>query len=184
MITIMSNQLYHSLKKLAVQTVSISRGEYLFHQGDLVNSLYLVEDGQLTLMRNQENGGTLLLNRTQAGAIVAEASLYSDHYHCSCIGEAASRLLQLPRSAILRKLSESAEISMLWSAYLANELQNSRYRSELLTMNKVSERLIGWIEWNGQLPPKGSWKNLAAELGITPEALYREIKKQRKILNQ
>jgi hypothetical protein len=37
-------------------------------------------------------------------------------------------------------------------------------------------RLEAWLAWNdGVLPTKGAWKHLAEELGVSPEALYREI---------
>ena len=32
---------------------------------------------------------------------------------------------------------------------------------------------------NGEMPPKGEWVGLAAELGVTPEALYREMANRR-----
>lgn len=178
MIAIMLTELYQMLAKYVVQTVSLSEGEYLFHRDDLVRSVYLVEEGQLALVRAQEDGRDVLLNRACTGAIVAEASLYSDTYHCSCICEAPSRLLRLPLSAARAHLSMTPAASKLWAGYLAAELQNTRFLCELLTRNKVSDRLQGWIEWHGELPPKGNWKMLAAELGVSPEALYREIKAQ------
>lgn len=178
MILIMLMDLYQTLAKLAVQTVVLSTGEYLFHRDDAVRSVFLVEDGQMALIREQEDGGTVLLNRAYSGTIIAEASLYSDKYHCSCLCEMPSRLLRLPLTATRINLSVSPKTSKMWAAYLAAELQNTRFRCELLTRNKVSDRLLGWIEWHGKLPPKGNWKALATEIGVTPEALYREIKKQ------
>jgi len=32
---------------------------------------------------------------------------------------------------------------------------------------------------NAKLPPKGEWRNLANQIGVSPEALYREIAKRR-----
>jgi hypothetical protein len=46
-------------------------------------------------------------------------------------------------------------------------------------MKTVAARLDAWIEWNGELPPKGEWISLAAELAVSPEALYREIGRRR-----
>ncbi|MCP4184697.1 MAG: hypothetical protein GY761_15500 [Hyphomicrobiales bacterium] len=43
-------------------------------------------------------------------------------------------------------------------------------------MKKVSERLDAWLDWySGELPHKGEWKEVAAEIGVSPEALYREL---------
>jgi hypothetical protein len=43
----------------------------------------------------------------------------------------------------------------------------------------LAPRLDTWLDWRGALPPKGDWLRLAAELGVSPEALYREIAKRR-----
>jgi len=47
-------------------------------------------------------------------------------------------------------------------------------------MKTVAERLGARLDWRGQLPPKGKWVELAAELGVSPEALYREIAKRKR----
>ena len=48
----------------------------------------------------------------------------------------------------------------------------------------VFERLDDWLDWNdGNLPPKGRWKSLAAELGVTPEALYRTLAQRNRDAN-
>jgi hypothetical protein len=44
----------------------------------------------------------------------------------------------------------------------------------------VAERLDAWIAWNdGNSPEKGEWKLVANQIGVSPEALYREIGKRR-----
>jgi hypothetical protein len=30
------------------------------------------------------------------------------------------------------------------------------------------------------LPPKGEWKSVAEQIGVSPEALYRELSRRRK----
>jgi len=176
---IMFSELYLSLAKFTARSMTIAEGGYLFHIEDPVLSLFLVERGQLALVRDQEDGSTVLLNRLPTGAIVAEASLYSGRYHCSCVAEKSSRLLGLPIALIRKHLTDDRDMSRLWAAYLATELQKTRSRCEILSRNKVSERLLGWRAWNGPLPPKGRWKALAAEIGVSPEALYREISRQK-----
>ncbi len=180
MIVIMFSDLFQSLAKYAAHSITVRQGGYLFHVEDPVSALFLVEAGELALVRDQQNGSTIVLNRVQSGAIVAEASIYSDRYHCACLGEKTSRLLCLPITGIRKHLADDRDISRAWAAYLATELQKTRARCEILSRNKVRERLAGWQAWNGPLPPKGRWKTLAAEIGVSPEALYREIKRQTK----
>jgi len=176
MIVIMYSQLYRSLAQYGVQTLQLEEGDFLFHCEDGVKFSHLLEKGQMALIRNQPDGGSVILNRILGGDFIAEASIYSDQYHCSCICELPSQVLRLTLADVKQALVSDPQIAQLWATYLAGELQNTRYRCELLTRNKVSQRLSGWLEWHGQLPQKGRWKNLAAELGVSPEALYREIK--------
>ena len=61
---------------------------------------------------------------------------------------------------------------------LAQELQRARFQVEIVAMKKVAARLDAWIASSGPLPPKGEWVRLAAEIDVTPEALYREIAKR------
>ena len=90
----------------------------------------------------------------------------------------SAEIFSVSRKRVEDLLRRSPELYENWSAYLAVELQNARHRSELLSRKTVAERLSGWIDWNGKLPPRGRWKYVAQEIGVTPEALYREIKKR------
>jgi CRP/FNR family transcriptional regulator, dissimilatory nitrate respiration regulator len=58
-------------------------------------------------------------------------------------------------------------------------VQSARLRAEVLALKTVTARLDAWIAWNGPLPGKGKWMTIAGEIGVSPEALYREIAKRR-----
>ena len=45
-------------------------------------------------------------------------------------------------------------------------------------MKRVSARLDAWLSLR-PLPPKGEWAMLADDLGVTREALYRELARRR-----
>lgn len=48
-------------------------------------------------------------------------------------------------------------------------------RAEIRSLAKVAERLDAWLSEGRTLPDKGRWQDVAAELGVTSEALYREL---------
>lgn len=154
--------------------------EHLFHRSDRISSVYLLLSGVVDLVRYQRDGSAVVLNRVKDHAIVAEASLYAEQYHCDCVCVEAATVQSVPRANMTRLLHSDPHLAEQWSTYLALELQNMRYRCELLTRRTVAERLSGWLDWNGALPPKGQWKNVANEIGVSPEAFYREIKKRRR----
>ena len=66
-----------------------------------------------------------------------------------------------------------------WSALLARSVQAARLRSEIRSLPRVADRLDAWLGEGNALPERGHWQDVAAELGITREALYRELSRRR-----
>ena len=54
----------------------------------------------------------------------------------------------------------------------------ARYWGTDYDWRKVEARLSAWLFWNGALPEKGQWHRIADEIGVTPEAFYRELAKR------
>ena len=161
---------------------SLAQDAFLFHQGDPVNSVFVVEEGLIELVRQQQDGKSLVLQRAVCHSALAEASVYSDNYHCAAIAALPSRVFELRKSAFLACLQEDMTFFGMWASHLAREVQAARYRSEILSLKTVAERLDSWLSWPGNhLPEKGQWKNIAVQIGVSPEALYRELSlRQRK----
>lgn len=180
MINIMSSGIVDTFAGLPHHAVRAAAGDCLFRRGDPVRSVFLLQAGRVELVRFLESGKKLTLHTATGGSVIAEASLYSDHYHCDAVCVEASMLVRVPRSKMRRRLMADPALADAWAAHLAASLQSARTRSELLTTRTIAERLDGWLALHGGIiPQKGYRKALAAELGVTPEALYRELAKRR-----
>lgn len=176
MITIMLTEILELVRSNSKVSHSYEIGALLFARGDDVETLFLLEEGEVKLSRSLVSGKELVLHRVRAVGILAEASVYSASYHCDALCLSRCVIRKLPISRFLNLIERKPELSSVWSAHLAHALQSARYRSEILTMKKVSERLDAWLDWHdGCLPVKGKWKEVAAEIGVSPEALYREL---------
>lgn len=162
------------------QSRQLTAGEYLFHRDDQVRWMFLVTQGEIRLLRYQENGNPVILQRAHENEIPAEASLYADRYHCDAVAAAQSRILVISRSDFRQGLENNPALHNALTARLARQVQQARLRSEILSLKTVSQRLDAWLTWNGDLPPKGQRLWLANEIGISPEALYRELGRRRK----
>ena len=154
-------------------------GSAAFHIGDPVRRLFRVVTGHIDMLRHSTQGTPLLLHRIGPGDVVAEASVYSDTYHCDGIAVGGVELLSLPVTRFRARLRDTPEAAEAWAALLAHTLQATRLRSEIRSLRTVAERLEAWLGPTDQLPPRGEWHHLAARLGVSREALYRELARRR-----
>jgi CRP-like cAMP-binding protein len=180
MIPIMFADFESQLRELRGHELTFASGQFLFHLGDQVNLMHFIEAGTVHLIRYQSDGFTLVLQRAGHGSMLAEASLYADAYHCDAVVLASTRTLAFPVKEIRARLLRSPEFSQAWARYLAHEVQKARLQVEILSIKTVAARLDAWITSNdGNVPGKGEWKAAASQIGVSPEALYRELAKRR-----
>jgi CRP/FNR family transcriptional regulator, dissimilatory nitrate respiration regulator len=180
MITIMS-ALRFLVEAQARGRIDLGVGEALFRSGDRVARLYLVTAGEVLLERHTPSGVRLVLQRVRAGDVVAEPSVFAETYHCTASSAsavvAALASVETVRSAIL---SDPASLERLARRF-ASDVQAARLWAEVLSLRRLSDRLDAWLDLNGSaLPARGRWLALAAELAVTPEALYRELARRRR----
>lgn len=154
-------------------------GEVLFITGDPVSHIALITEGRVHLLRRTIKGTDVILQATGPGDVLAEASVYSACYHCGAEAAEYSTARLLPVELFRKGLREDPTLAEAWSAHLARAVQAARLRAEIRTLRKVSERVDAWLGEGRVLPDKGHQQDLAAELGITREALYRELAKRR-----
>lgn len=181
MIDIMSSSsLFSLLEGLNGRECTFAAGELVFHFDSPVKTIHIVRSGLIHLVRYQDDGSTLFLQRAAQGSILAEASLYSARYHCGAVAESISVTWAISRNELVRSISDSPSLADAWSRHLAHEVQRARLHAEILSLKTVAARLNAWTAWHGALPEKGLWSSVAHQISVSPEALYREIAKRRK----
>lgn len=182
MIAIMSESLAERLSKLAERQQKLAAGDILFRVGDAVRSLFLVAGGTIRLTRLLPHGFQLTLQRATTGTILAEASLFAESYHCEA-GAAEDSIVQvLPLRRVEAAFQADHDLARAWARHLAHEVQHARTVAEILSLKTVAERVDAWITLLGPgMPAKGRWRQVASEIGVTPEALYRELRIRRAV---
>jgi CRP-like cAMP-binding protein len=182
MIAVMS-QLAAALERLPSATVRGRQGETLFSRGDSVRFLYRVRSGAVHLSRMDISGKPAVMQRAAPGDVLAEASLFSDAYHCDAVVVADAELARLGKADVLAAMAADPALLQDFTAHLAGEVQRTRSRVEVLTRRTVAERLDGWLALHDEgLPALGQRRWLAEEIGVSPEALYRELARRRRTL--
>lgn len=156
----------------------LKSGETLFRQGDRPVSFYEVIAGRVRLSRVDRSGREVVLYAAGAGETLAEASLFSNVYHCDAIAGAAATLRVYPKAALLAAFDKDRKAAQAFTATLARQVMNLRTRIEQRNIRSARDRVRHYLGVNADgnsVTLNGTLKDLAAELGLTHEALYRTL---------
>lgn len=145
MIAVMSEQIIAHLRPKAVAERTFAKGEHLFHRDDPVRALFLVTSGCVNLVRHQADGSPAVLQRSTPGTVLAEASVFSERYHCDAVATMETEALLVPAVKVRRLLQRDLSFATKWIAHLSQELQSARKRSEIASLRTVGARLEAWI---------------------------------------
>lgn len=154
-----------------------AKGDRLFTQGRRPDRMFYVAGAEVVLQRVGLQGENVVLQRARQG-FVAEASLQSPKYHCDAVVTVSGGLVSIPLEPVKQALMVDPAFAMRWIGMLNQELKRLRAQCERLAIKGVRERLLHLIETEGQggrLPLGAGLKSIAAELGVSHEALYRTV---------
>lgn len=161
---------------------SLTKKEMLFQQGDLATHIYAVKTGTVKLARYTIEGCSVTLHTANTGESFAEAALFSEIYHCNAVAISASTVLCYPKNKVLEILQTNAEKSKDFIALLTHQVRSLRALLELRSIRSAHQRIFQFLllhadPQNHELKIKGTYKDMAHELGLTHESFYRSIAK-------
>lgn len=158
---------------------TLKTGQSLFRMGTRTAGLYEVVRGKIRLVRTDASGRESILYSAAAGNVIAEASLFSTVYHCDALASVNSLVRLYPRAAILAEFQRDPKAAQAFMAVLAREIMRLRTRLELGSIHSARDRVRHYLALNatadGRIVLPGTIKDLAAELGLSHEALYRTL---------
>jgi CRP-like cAMP-binding protein len=158
----------------------LAAGEALFHAGSKTAGLYEVLGGTVRLVRTGESGREAVLQAASAGDILAEASLFSATYHCDAIATTAATIRLYPKAVLLAELRRDTKAAQEFAAMLARQIMILRTRLERRNIRSARDRIRHFLALNVGADGRtvalpGTLKEVAADLGLTHEALYRAL---------
>ena len=172
------------LLPVSLETGSVIRvleaRELLFQQGDRTAAIYKVESGRLRLIRRTVDDHLVILHTARRGEFFAEASLFAETYHCDAVAAAPSRVRVYPKTTVMAALRADPDLAQAFMARLAVQLQELRALMELRNIRSARERVLQYLRWRAieqgrSIEVEGQLQDIAAEIGITREALYRTL---------
>jgi CRP-like cAMP-binding protein len=97
--------------------IVLESGDYLFKEGDIDNSIYIVLDGKLVISKNNRNDEETIVGELNIGSSINETSLFFQHPHSVSLKTAEkSVVLQLKRTDLMEIIDENCALSnkLLW----------------------------------------------------------------------
>ena len=158
----------------------LAPGELLFRQGDPATAIRKVESGRLRLIRRTVDDHLVILHTARRGEFFAEASLFADAYHCDAVAAAQSSVRVYQKEIVINALRTDPALAEAFMARLARQLQELRARMELRNIRSARDRVLQYLRLCAGIGGRsvvldGQLQDIAAEIGITREVLYRTL---------
>jgi len=158
----------------------LKAGEALFRLGTKAAGLYEVIAGRVRLSRVDRSGHEIVLHVAGPGETLAEASLFSAQYQCDAIANTDAIVRMYPKREVLTAFEQNPKAAQAFSEMLAHQVMSLRTRIEQRNIRSARERVRHFLMLNvgsdrRTVELRGTLKNLAAEIGLTHEALYRTL---------
>ncbi len=150
----------------------LAAGVRVFSQGDVTRGMYYICEGRVNLVRHTEEGHEILIHRATAGTTFAEASLFSEKYHCDASVIIDAVVIECSRSSLLALYEKESGFALAMSERFSHQIQHARRHIEILSIRNAQERVYRALV-EGLLV--GSVNTLADEIGLSPETVYRSL---------
>jgi len=179
MIAIMLDQIFQGLE--GARTLTLESGAAVFRQGAPASAMYRVRRGRVAMVRTLSDGGSATVFTAGPMETFAEAAIFAERYHCDAVAQSECEIDLIPAKAVRALLEREPKCAIAFAAFLAGQVRDLRQRIEILRVKRAPDRLLVWIRAQAKgAPPRLSltapWSQVATEIGLTPEALYRALR--------
>ncbi|MEB3360357.1 MAG: Crp/Fnr family transcriptional regulator [Synechococcales bacterium] len=157
--------------------------ERLYSQGDPAKAVYQLDRGRVRLIRYTLDGKIVTFRVVRPGETFAEADLYFDCHQCHAICDMPSEVRGYATAVVLEALERFPELARALLRQTCQMIGGLKDRVELLTVRSASDRILQYLRYlleesteSGQtLTFDRPLKDIAGDLGLSPEVLYRTL---------
>ena len=158
----------------------LDAGEALFRQGDKAFAIFEIVQGCLRLIRHTIDSRRVVLHTARQGELFAEAALFSSTYHCDAVAAVTSQVRVYRKRELLAAFRAEPLLGERFMAALARQIHALRAQLEERNIRSARERLLHHLALcagpDGRtMRVEGTLVDLATELGLSHEALYRTL---------
>jgi CRP-like cAMP-binding protein len=156
----------------------LTAGQVLFSVGDHAAGLYEVVTGKVKITRIDSAGRELVLRVAHAGDSFGEPSIFSPIYNTSAEAATPAVVRFYRKAVLLAEFARNPQLAQSFMGVLARKAVDLVTRLERLNIHSARDRVRHYLAVGaeaGTIALPGTVKDLAAELGLTHESLYRTL---------
>ena len=158
----------------------LAPGQMLFRQGDKASAIFEVERGRVRLIRHTVDDHAVIMHTALPSQLFAEAALFAGAYQCDAIAPVAALVRAYPKRELLAALRADPATAERFMAALAHQVHGLRARLEERNIRSARKRVLHHLSLRAgddgrTMRLDGTLVELAAEIGLTHEALYRTL---------
>lgn len=169
----MQDDPFSKLPQAARRSFDMQQGDVLFGQNQPTSGMYRVVSGCVTLQRVTLAGDALTLHRAVSGGYFAEASIFSESYHCEAVCTKAGRVMKIAKDAVVAEMQSNPAFFEGFTKLLAVQVQQYRVHIEMLAIRSAKERVLVAVQ-AGYL--EATVPEFASRINLTHEACYRALR--------
>jgi CRP-like cAMP-binding protein len=162
--------------------ISVKKGALLFFPGDSTKGFFAVQSGAVRLYRVSAKGKEISLEIAGPGYTFAEASLFSEIYHCYAEALKDSTVCLINKDSFLELIQKDYNFTITWVLALSLKVIQLHQQIEELSIKTSRARIVSYILLLAELQKSASIalpvhrKAIATLLGMTHETFYRTAK--------
>ncbi len=162
--------------------ISVKKGTLLFSPGDATRGFFAVLAGAVRLYRVSPKGKEISIEIAGEGRTLAEASLFSDVYHCYAEALKDSTVCLIRKAAFLELIQKDSQFTAAWLRVLSFKVIHLHQQIEELSLKTPRARIVSYILLLAEMQNRASVtlpvhrKSIATLLGMTHETFYRAAK--------
>ena len=155
-------------------------GQVLFHYRDPAKYIFALEIGRIRLVRYTCEGNLVIFRIVRALESFAESALFTEMYDCNAIAEVPSRVICYPKTIMWELLQHNNELALNLLQKCNLKSQSLKKLLELRSIRSARERLLQYLllmatTGKTRIFFDRSYKDIANELGLSSESLYRNL---------
>ncbi|MGK7910053.1 MAG: Crp/Fnr family transcriptional regulator [Synechococcus sp.] len=164
----------------STSTKTFESNEVLFRQGERAAAFYIVESGRVKAVRYTTDGSDVTMQVSREGESVATEAVFIERYSCTGIAETRTTVTVYPKERLLTIVQDNPRLLMLFARRLSELVFGLKDNLELRGTRSASSRIMRYLHLVSNPTSRiiqidRPLKDIANELGLAPEVLYRTL---------